>query len=81
MNQITTSVYQVFDRGVGTYVTEYSAECGCRWIVDMFGRVWRVTVCTDCGKKPDVFEDPLSLLLEPEWPASAQIQRQPDTQC
>lgn len=62
MNQITTSVYQTFERGIGTYVTEYSADCGCRWVVDMYGNVRTVNVCSMCMKKPDLWEDQLSLL-------------------
>ncbi len=54
MNQITTSVYQTFENGIGTFVTEYSSDCGCRWVVDMYGRVRKVTVCKDCVRKPDV---------------------------
>ncbi len=66
MNQITTSVYQVFERGVGTYVTEYSADCGCRWVVDMYGNVRRVKVCGRCMMHDDLWDDQLNLAVVPE---------------
>ncbi len=81
MNQTTALAYKKFDHGDEYWVTEYVSECGCRWVVDQWGNVRSVCVCIPCVKRGYPWEDQLSLLPEREWPANAQIQTQPDTQC
>ncbi len=70
MHQVSASCYQQFNRGHPTWVTEYSGDCGCRWIVDMWGNVRRIHVCHGCMEGRDELYDvdqlDLSLLAGPE---------------
>jgi len=60
--EISVSVSQRFYAGQAIWDTEYLALCGCNWIVDMWGRVRRVTVCDECCRRGYPSEDQLTLL-------------------
>jgi len=62
-NQITATVELQFESGKQFLQVSFLAECGCHWVVDMWGNVRSVTVCSHCRLVPDVWEDQLTLLL------------------
>jgi len=45
MDQVTAVVHTISEDGHHLLTTEYLAECGCEWVVDMWGNVRRVRVC------------------------------------
>ena len=45
MNQITAVVETVHYDDQRLLTTRYLSECGCEWVVDMWGNVRRVHVC------------------------------------
>jgi len=61
-NQVTASVVTVFEYGERVMVTDYTAVCGCRWVVDMWGNVRSVEVCLGCVSL-DLEFDQLNLQL------------------
>jgi len=60
MNQVTAVVQPMWEDGEMVIEVHYSGACGCRWTVDMWGRVRKVKVCSGCMLKPDPFEAQLS---------------------
>ncbi len=53
MNPVTAVVQEMFEYGDKFLQVNYAAECGCRWVVDMWGNVRSVAVCRRCMKTPD----------------------------
>jgi len=45
MDQITATVQMVYEGDLKVLTTHYLSECGCAWVVDMWGNVRRVVVC------------------------------------
>ena len=45
MDQITASVETVHEGNLWVLTTRYLSECGCEWVVDMWGNVRRVRIC------------------------------------
>jgi len=45
MDQITASLETVHEGNLRVLTTRYLSECGCEWVVDMWGNVRRVVVC------------------------------------
>ncbi len=67
MDQISASVHTEYENGTQYLITEYSAECGCMWRVDMWGYVRRVHVCWSCmGVPRETPQFRLNLAPEPE---------------
>ena len=46
MNQVTASTGLEYENGKQCYVTNYLANCGCHWQVDMWGNVRRIKICS-----------------------------------
>lgn len=52
MDQVTAVVEMVYEKGLRLLTTKYLSECGCEWVVDMWGNVRRVRICprdSDCA--------------------------------
>ena len=50
MDQITASVETIHYGHEGRVLTtRYLSECGCEWVVDMWGNVRRVQICARDG--------------------------------
>ncbi len=80
MDQVTADIQLVYDNGNAWMKVNYSAECGCRWCVDMWGNVRTVAVCRKCNAGDFDWERQLSLNLpqaDPESPATTHSQRLP----
>jgi len=46
MDQVTAVVETLYyEQGVQLLTTKYLSECGCEWVVDMWGNVRRVVIC------------------------------------
>ena len=45
MDQVTASVEMIHEGQFRVLTTRYLSECGCEWVVDMWGNVRRVKVC------------------------------------
>jgi len=45
MDQVTAVVETVFEGDLRLLTTRYLSECGCEWVVDMWGNVRRVVIC------------------------------------
>lgn len=45
MDQVTASVETIHEGNLRVLTTRYLSECGCEWVVDMWGNVRRVVVC------------------------------------
>jgi len=45
MDQVTAVVEMVHEGNLKVLTTRYLSECGCAWVVDMWGNVRRVVVC------------------------------------
>ena len=59
MDQVTASVEMIHEGQVCVLTTRYLSECGCEWVVDMWGNVRRVKICprdTDDIRMFDQFE-------------------------
>ena len=59
---ISASCFTEFENGYGYMITEYLADCGCNWKVDMWGNVRAAKVCALCMS---VTPEQFSLLVEP----------------
>ena len=45
-NQVTASIELLYEDHLHVFTTRYlNTECGCEWVVDMWGNVRRVMVC------------------------------------
>jgi len=54
MDQVTASVEtHHYDDQKKLLVTCYTSDCGCRWVVDMWGNVRTIQVCYHCTKEWD----------------------------
>ena len=63
-NQVTASVLSGYDVEKGRYIqVEFLARCGCRWVVDMWGNVRSVAVCSQCMDIADPLERQMDLKL------------------
>ena len=62
MDQVTASVESRYDGAERFLITSYMAECGCRWVVDMWGNVRTVEICHRCNTRW-VVEPQLNLKL------------------
>ena len=51
MDQVTGAVSRRYDGGEQFLITSYIAECGCRWVVDMWGNVRTVEICHHCNSR------------------------------
>ncbi len=51
MDQVTASVENQYDGVRRVLITRYTAECGCRWVVDMWGNVRTVEICDHCNTR------------------------------
>ena len=45
MDQVTAVVETLHEGPLCVLTTRYLSECGCEWVVDMWGNVRRVKVC------------------------------------
>ena len=45
MDQVTASVETIHEGPLCVLTTRYLSECGCEWVVDMWGNVRRVKIC------------------------------------
>jgi len=45
MDQITASIETIHEGNLRVLTTRYLSECGCEWVVDMWGNVRRVMIC------------------------------------
>jgi len=45
MDQVTASIETLHEQGLKFLTTRYLSECGCEWVVDMWGNVRRVKIC------------------------------------
>ena len=45
MDQVTASVETIHEGQLCVLTTRYLSECGCEWVVDMWGNVRRVKIC------------------------------------
>ena len=45
MDQVTASVEMIHEGQFRVLTTRYLSECGCEWVVDMWGNVRRVKIC------------------------------------
>ena len=45
MDQITAVVETIHYADQRVHTTRYLSECGCEWVVDMWGNVRRVKIC------------------------------------
>ena len=45
MDQVTASVETIHERNLCVLTTHYFSDCGCEWVVDMWGNVRRVKIC------------------------------------
>ena len=45
MDQVTASVEMIHEGNLCVLTTRYLSECGCEWVVDMWGNVRRVKIC------------------------------------
>jgi len=45
MDQVTASIQMTVEGNFRLLTTEYISECGCQWVVDMWGNVRRVRIC------------------------------------
>ena len=45
MDQVTASIQMTVEGNYRLLTTEYLSECGCEWVVDMWGNVRRVKIC------------------------------------
>ena len=45
MDQVTAVVESVHEGQFCLLTTRYLSECGCEWVVDMWGNVRRVCIC------------------------------------
>ena len=62
-DQITASVQPQSENGKEFLQVSFMAECGCHWVVDMWGNVRSVKVCHGCMGVRSAWEDQLSLRL------------------
>jgi len=66
MNQVTASVETHVGGHEKLMVTCYTGDCGCRWVVDMWGNVRTVEVCRRCMCTNLDRENQLAFELIPE---------------
>lgn len=45
MNRVTAVVETIHEGTLRVLTTRYLSECGCEWVVDMWGNVRRVMIC------------------------------------
>ena len=45
MDQVTASIETIHEGQFHVLTTRYLSECGCVWVVDMWGNVRRVKIC------------------------------------
>jgi len=45
MDQVTASIETIHEANFRVLTTRYLSECGCEWVVDMWGNVRRVRIC------------------------------------
>ena len=45
MDQVTASIETIHEGSFRLLTTRYVSECGCEWVVDMWGNVRRVKIC------------------------------------
>jgi len=62
-DQIFATVERRFENGEESLQVDFLAECGCHWVVDMWGNVRSVVVCPQCRLVPWIHEDQLILQL------------------
>jgi len=69
MDQVTASIETLHEGPLCVLTTRYLSECGCEWVVDMWGNVRRVQICprdTDDVRQWDQLD--LGLLeRDPRW--------------
>jgi len=75
-DQISTSISTVYENGRKVKVTGYVGGCGCAWLVDMWGNVRSVYVCSRCMKVDRHADQLLFFDLTPE-PAAAESKATP----
>ena len=68
MDQVTALCHLEVEYGTEYYVTDYLAECGCHWRVDMWGNVRTVVICHRCNSRW-VVDPQLALLFESPNPS------------
>ena len=59
MDQVTAVVETIHEGSLQLLTTRYLSECGCEWVVDMWGNVHRVMVCrrdTDTERRLEQLE-------------------------
>jgi len=45
MDQVTAVIETIHEGNFRVLTTRYLSECGCAWVVDMWGNVRRVVIC------------------------------------
>ena len=62
MDQVTAVVETIHEGTLRVLTTRYLSECGCEWVVDMWGNVRRVVICArDADHGYPIWEDQLRL--------------------
>jgi len=46
MDQVTASIETIHEGNLRVLTTHYLSECGCEWVVDMWGNVRSVRICS-----------------------------------
>lgn len=57
MDQVTAVVETVYEGNLRLLTTRYLSECGCEWVVDMWGNVRRVMICVRDTDTNDGLDD------------------------
>jgi len=64
MDQVTAVVETIYEGDLRVLTTRYLSECGCEWVVDMWGNVRRVMICEKDVQRGYPSEDQISLPFE-----------------
>ena len=69
MDQVTAVIETIHEQDLRVLTTRYLSECGCEWVVDMWGNVRRVMICPrdlDDVRRGDQLELGFKLVKDPE---------------
>ena len=68
MDQVTAVVETVQEGTLRLLTTRYLSECGCEWVVDMWGNVRRVMICErDLNDVRELDQLPLFKKVQGHW--------------
>ena len=70
MDQVTASIETIHEGTLRVLTTRYLSECGCEWVVDMWGNVRRVMICprdTDDIRELDQLNLELREVVQSYW--------------